>query len=226
MGPTSLEHFHLKLVSFFETKSVSLSFCQCLLFDSADVCMSDWVGSSVARLGDFVKFLPSKFPYKSVPNIWWLYELLKNTSLLSKQCCVYFWAFLETFWPLFYSNIWSHWWEGFLLSFSSSFTKIRMAKMCRDLSPTFSSRWILCSKVRKEKTGQKLPRRFCRPMTLQRPLSMLGSMNEWKNSKRKKNVIWAGALVQWLWVTTHVQKVMGLNPWAEYWWDIFHIDLL
>ena len=37
------------------------------------------------------------------------------------------------------------------------------------------------------------------------------------------------ALVKWLWVTTHVQKVVGLNPSAVYWmdnWTFFHIDLL
>ena len=36
----------------------------------------------------------------------------------------------------------------------------------------------------------------------------------------------AGALVKWLWVTTHVRKVVGSNPSAIYWMDIFHIDLL
>ena len=30
----------------------------------------------------------------------------------------------------------------------------------------------------------------------------------------------------WLWVTTHVQKVVGSNPGAMYWMDFFHIDLL
>ena len=29
------------------------------------------------------------------------------------------------------------------------------------------------------------------------------------------------ALVQWLWVTTHVRKVMGSNPNVIYWIDIF-----
>ena len=37
---------------------------------------------------------------------------------------------------------------------------------------------------------------------------------------------WAGALVLWLWVITHVREIMGLNPGAVYWMDIFHIDLL
>ena len=35
----------------------------------------------------------------------------------------------------------------------------------------------------------------------------------------------AGALVWWLWETTHVQVVMGSNPGAVYWMEIFHIDL-
>ena len=30
----------------------------------------------------------------------------------------------------------------------------------------------------------------------------------------------AGALVGWLWVTTHVQEVVGLNTTAIYWMDI------
>ena len=38
----------------------------------------------------------------------------------------------------------------------------------------------------------------------------------------------AGALVKWLWETTHVREAMGLNPGAVYWMDMtyFHIDLL
>ena len=36
---------------------------------------------------------------------------------------------------------------------------------------------------------------------------------------------WAGAQVLWLWVMTHVRKVVGSNPGTE-WIDIFHIDLL
>ena len=35
----------------------------------------------------------------------------------------------------------------------------------------------------------------------------------------------AKALVKWLWVTTHVRKVVGSNPGTVYWMDIFHIDL-
>ena len=34
---------------------------------------------------------------------------------------------------------------------------------------------------------------------------------------------WAGAMVQWLLEETHVPKVMGSNPSAVYWLDIFHI---
>ena len=30
----------------------------------------------------------------------------------------------------------------------------------------------------------------------------------------------------WLWVMTHVREVVGSNPSAIYWMDIFHIDLL
>ena len=36
---------------------------------------------------------------------------------------------------------------------------------------------------------------------------------------------WVGALVKWLWVMTHVQEVVGLNPSAIHWMDIFRIDL-
>ena len=36
----------------------------------------------------------------------------------------------------------------------------------------------------------------------------------------------AGALVKWLWVSTHVRKVVGSNPGAIYWMAFFHIDLL
>ena len=46
----------------------------------------------------------------------------------------------------------------------------------------------------------------------------------YKLSVKNKNQ--GGALVQWLWVTTHVRKVVGSNPSAIYWMDIFHIDLL
>ena len=37
---------------------------------------------------------------------------------------------------------------------------------------------------------------------------------------------WQEALVLWFWVSTHVQKAVGLIPCARYWMDIFHIDLV
>ena len=34
-------------------------------------------------------------------------------------------------------------------------------------------------------------------------------------------LIWAGALVSWLWEETHIPKVVGSNPVTVYWMDIF-----
>ena len=42
----------------------------------------------------------------------------------------------------------------------------------------------------------------------------------------KLSMAWAGALVEWLWEETHMMKVVGSNPSAIYWMDIFHINLL
>ena len=50
----------------------------------------------------------------------------------------------------------------------------------------------------------------------------------WKNIKKWKITIFGGALVLWLWETTHVQEVMSSNPGTVFWMDmtLFHIDLL
>ena len=42
----------------------------------------------------------------------------------------------------------------------------------------------------------------------------------------KKHFLRTGALVLWFWETTRAQEVMGLNPGAVYWMNVFHIYLL
>ena len=39
-------------------------------------------------------------------------------------------------------------------------------------------------------------------------------------------ILWAGALVQWLWEKTHVLKVVGSNPGAIYWMDMTFFTLI
>ena len=63
----------------------------------------------VNRLGDFLKFLRTKFLAKVAQifsnNFWlfWKMELFMSTDLKT------FWAFFVENWATFYSNIWSHW---------------------------------------------------------------------------------------------------------------------
>ena len=45
--------------------------------------------------------------------------------------------------------------------------------------------------------------------------------NWWISIRIRFDMIYMGALVQWLRVTTHVREVMGLNPCAVYWMEIF-----
>ena len=53
-------------------------------------------------------------------------------------------------------------------------------------------------------------------------LALTKQVNHSTQAKQlKPNEIWPGALVQWLWEETHVQKVVGLNPIIIYWMDIF-----
>ena len=49
-----------------------------------------FVVSSVTWLGNFLKFLATKFSYKSSPNNWWLFGLFWNYHFCSKNCCGYF----------------------------------------------------------------------------------------------------------------------------------------
>ena len=42
-----------------------------------------------------------------------------------------------------------------------------------------------------------------------------------KQASKLTSVMWTGTLVLWLWVTTHVWKVMGSYPGAAYLMDIF-----
>ena len=41
------------------------------------------------------------------------------------------------------------------------------------------------------------------------------------NEPLRWSFVWEGALVKWLWEKTHVLKVVGSNPSAVSWMDIF-----
>ena len=62
---------------------------------------TSFVGNRVTRLVDFWKFLTTKFSYKSIPNMWWLFVLFK-IHYLSKNCNVYI---LGNFWNNFGNSI-------------------------------------------------------------------------------------------------------------------------
>ena len=42
-------------------------------------------------------------------------------------------------------------------------------------------------------------------------------------TKQRCMILWAGALVKWLWDQSHDQKVVGSNPSTLYWMDSFNL---
>ena len=64
---------------------------------------------SVTRLGDFWKFLVTKFHAKVAQIIGNYLGCLEKYQFEIKNRCVHFWATLWKIWATFYSIIWSHW---------------------------------------------------------------------------------------------------------------------
>ena len=68
-------------------------------------------GCSVTRLGDFWKFVGTKFLAKVAKKFATILGLLWKMAFLYKTDVDTFWASFGENWTTFYSNIWSHWTE-------------------------------------------------------------------------------------------------------------------
>ena len=98
-----------------------------------------FVVSSVTWLGNFLKFLATKFSYKSSPNNWWLFGLFWNYHFCSKNCCGYFLGNPRKKWASFYFNIWSHWWQA-SSQWRRGHSSLLQTKYFRHSSPLGSSK--------------------------------------------------------------------------------------